>query len=49
MPQLSQVTKEGLFMLAVVIGAVGAFLIIGLLVVFWLFDRETLDLILWIN
>lgn len=49
LPQLHPSTKEGLFMLAVVIGSVGLFLIIGLLLIFWFFDRDTLTLILWMK
>lgn len=51
MPQfkLDQSTKEGLFMLAVVIGAVALFLIGGLLFIFWFFDRDTLSLLLWMD
>ena len=46
---MNESTKLGLFQLAIVVGAVGIFFIGGLIVIFLLFDRETLSLLLWMD
>lgn len=49
MPQLHQSTKTGLKMLAVVTLTVSACFIGGIFFIFWLFDRQTLSLLLWMD
>lgn len=51
MPQFNfhKSTIDGLKMLAVITLTVGACFIGGVIVIFWLFDRQTLSLLLWMD